>query len=117
VDVLCSREQQGIKDNMAGALTLYPRSFPRIVSLVSGTPVQVAYADVAEVMRMARSRGAPMGTGMERKNAIEFSQPLDEKKKERNKWNYLTTDFFHFFKMTLHPRREDHDSALNKKNY
>lgn len=113
MDVLCSREQQGIKDNMAGALTLYPRSFPRIVSLVSGTPVQVAYADVAEVMRMARSRGAPMGTGTERKNAIEFSQ----KKKDRNKWNYLTTDFFHFFKVTQHPRIEDHDKALNKKKY
>lgn len=109
MDVLCSREQQGIKDNMAGALTLYPRSFPRIVSLVSGTPVQVAYADVAEVMRMARSRGAPMGTGTE----IEISQ----KKKDRNKWNYLTTDFFHFFKVTQHPRIEDQDSALNKKNY
>ena len=31
-------------------------------SLVSATPVHVAYADVADVIRTSRSRGAPIGT-------------------------------------------------------
>ena len=44
------------------ASTLYPRSLPRIDSLVFGTPVQVACAEVGVVMRTCKSLGAPTGT-------------------------------------------------------
>ena len=56
------------------AITLYPSSLPRIVSLVFGTPVQVACAEVGVVMRTCKSLGAPTGTVKVKVNRLVLKQ-------------------------------------------